>query len=84
MALNLQNTNLFISAGEARQIPSKSIPQVAFSGRSNVGKSSLINCLCSNKHMAKVSAKPGKTKYLKKYQRDSACRVYNNKIYKKP
>ena len=45
MALNIQNTSLKISAGLPKQFPSDPIPQVAFSGRSNVGKSSLYNRL---------------------------------------
>lgn len=70
MALNLQNTNLFISAGEARQIPSKAIPQVAFSGRSNVGKSSLINNMLGRKSLARVSSAPGKTITINFYEID--------------
>ncbi len=61
MALNLQNTNLRISAGRPDQFPTDVIPQVAFSGRSNVGKSSLINCLLNRKSLARVSSAPGKT-----------------------
>ena len=45
MAINTQNTNLRISAGTDRQFPSDQMPQIALSGRSNVGKSSLINTL---------------------------------------
>ena len=42
MKLNVQNSNLEITAGLPKQFPSFSLPQIAFSGRSNVGKSSLI------------------------------------------
>ncbi len=61
MALNIQNTNLKISAGLASQFPSDPVPQIAFSGRSNVGKSSLINTLLGRKSLARVSSAPGKT-----------------------
>lgn len=61
MSLNLQKTDLRISAGLPRQFPTDAIPQVAFSGRSNVGKSSLINSLLGRKSLARVSSAPGKT-----------------------
>lgn len=70
MTLNLQNTVLRISAGEARQIPSKAIPQIAFSGRSNVGKSSLINNMLGRKNFAHVSSTPGKTVTINFYEID--------------
>ena len=61
MKLNIQNSNLEITAGTPSQFPSFSLPQVAFSGRSNVGKSSLINTLLGRKKLARVSSAPGKT-----------------------
>ena len=61
MDLNLQNTSLRISAGFIRQFPGDPVPQVAFSGRSNVGKSSLINTLLGRKSLTRVSKVPGKT-----------------------
>jgi GTP-binding protein len=61
MALNIQNTNLRISAGLPKQFPTDAMPQIAFSGRSNVGKSSLINALLNRKSLARVSSAPGKT-----------------------
>ena len=61
MALNLQNVNLKISAGLPKQFPTDPVPQVALSGRSNVGKSSLINNLLGRKSLARVSSSPGKT-----------------------
>ncbi len=61
MALNLQNSDLRMSAGRPNQFPTDPMPQVAFSGRSNVGKSSLINCLLNRKSLARVSSAPGKT-----------------------
>lgn len=70
MALKTQNANLKISVGEPRQIPSDPIAQVAFSGRSNVGKSSLINSLLGRKSLARVSSAPGKTITINFYEVD--------------
>ena len=69
--MNLQNTKLLISAGEIRQFPSHPVPQVALSGRSNVGKSSLINTLLGRKSLARVSGAPGKTITINFYDVDS-------------
>ena len=70
MALNIQNTTLRISAGNAKQFPNDPIPQVAFSGRSNVGKSSLINTLLMRKKLARVSSTPGQTITINFYDID--------------
>ena len=70
MALNLQNTTLKISAGNAKQFPTDAVPQVALSGRSNVGKSSLINNLLNRKSLARVSSSPGKTITINFYDID--------------
>ncbi len=70
MALNIQNVNLKISAGLPRQFPSDPKAQVAFSGRSNVGKSSLINSLLNRKSLARVSSAPGKTITINFYEVD--------------
>ncbi len=70
MALNIQNTNLRISAGFLRQFPGDPIPQIAFSGRSNVGKSSLINALLGRKSLTRVSKMPGKTITINFYDID--------------
>lgn len=61
VSVNVQNSSLLISAGLPKQFPRKAIPQVALSGRSNVGKSSLINTLLGRKALARVSSAPGKT-----------------------
>ncbi len=61
MSVNLNKVSLRISAGLPRQFPTDAIPQIAFSGRSNVGKSSLVNCLLGRKSLARVSSAPGKT-----------------------
>lgn len=70
MAINIQNTNLRISAGIAKQFPTDPIKQVAFSGRSNVGKSSLINTILGRKSLARVSSMPGKTITINFYDVD--------------
>ena len=61
MALNFNRVSLRISAGLPKQFPTDPMVQVAFSGRSNVGKSSLINALLGRKSLARVSSAPGKT-----------------------
>ena len=70
MALNTQNVNLKMTAGFASQFPTDPIPQVALSGRSNVGKSSLIKTLLGRKSLARVSATPGKTITVNFYEVD--------------
>ena len=70
MALNVQNTALKISAGLPSQFPVDPKAQVAFSGRSNVGKSSLINTLLGRKSLARVSSSPGKTITINFYDVD--------------
>ena len=59
--LNIHNTELACTAGLPAQLLKTGAPQVAFAGRSNVGKSSLINSLIGRKSYARVSAQPGKT-----------------------
>ena len=73
MKINTQNVKLTISAGRPEQFPRKAIPQIAFSGRSNVGKSSLINALLNRKSLARVSSTPGKTITINFYEIDGKC-----------
>ena len=61
MKININNAELFTTVGMAKQFPRDPKPQVALSGRSNVGKSSLINTLLGRKSLARVSSAPGKT-----------------------
>lgn len=59
--MNFNNASFFASFGTAEQLPGCTAPEICFSGRSNVGKSSLINCLLGRKAIARVSSTPGKT-----------------------
>ncbi len=70
MSLNLNRVDLRISAGLIKQFPTDPVPQIAFSGRSNVGKSSLINSLLGRKSLARVSSAPGKTITINFYDVD--------------
>lgn len=57
------------------EMPHKSLPEFAFIGRSNVGKSSLINCLVERKELARTSSKPGKTQTLNLYNIDGWMQI---------
>ena len=70
MAVNFASSDLLISAGFPSQFPRDPRPQIAFSGRSNVGKSSLINTLLDRRALARVSASPGKTVTINFYDID--------------
>lgn len=74
MKLNVNNANISLTVGNARQFPKEAKPQIALSGRSNVGKSSLINTLLGRKSLARVSSAPGKTITINYYGVD-------NKLY---
>ncbi len=60
----VKSASYIISAAGPKQYPTDGLPEVAFAGRSNVGKSSLINRLVNRKALARTSSKPGKTQYL--------------------
>ncbi len=60
------------AAGLSSQLPGSTMPEIVFSGRSNVGKSSLINRLTGRKSLARTSATPGKTATINFYRLDSA------------
>lgn len=62
--MNIKTAQFVISNTDIEKCPEPKIPEYAFIGRSNVGKSSLINMLCSRKNMAKTSGKPGKTQLI--------------------
>ena len=69
--VNLHKTDLKITAGLTKQLIKDGIPQVAMVGRSNVGKSSLVNSLLGRKKLARVSSEPGKTITVNYYEVDN-------------
>lgn len=70
MKVNTNKAKLLISAVRKEQYPATSMPEVAFIGRSNVGKSSMINKILNRKNFARVSQKPGKTVTINFYNID--------------
>lgn len=68
--VNLHNADLILTAGLPSQLIKNGLPQVAFAGRSNVGKSSLVNSLLGRKKLARVSGEPGKTVTVNCYRAD--------------
>ena len=69
--MNIHNASLTISAVSPKQYPETSFPDIAFAGRSNVGKSSFINKLLNRKSLARTSSKPGKTATINFYNIDN-------------
>ncbi len=63
----IKNVNLEIVCGPTSKLPANKLPEVAFAGKSNVGKSSLINALMNRKSYARTSAQPGKTQTINFY-----------------
>ena len=72
--MNFNKVDFEMSAGLAKQLPLSVVPEVVFSGRSNVGKSSLLNKILNRKALARVSATPGKTVTVNFYKTDG-CRL---------
>ena len=70
--MNLNNVSYEKSAGTFEQLPASNMPELVFSGRSNVGKSSLINKIINRKSLARVSSQPGKTITINFYKADTA------------
>lgn len=66
--LQIINAKYVASAVRADQYPADGLPEIAFLGRSNVGKSSLINSLCNQRNLARVSGEPGKTQTINYFQ----------------
>ena len=69
--MNIQNTEFVISAAKKADFPRDQLPQVVFAGRSNVGKSSVINCLLGRKNFARVGNSPGKTTHINYFRVDN-------------
>ena len=65
--MKIVSSKLQISAMKPEQYPNDNLPCIALAGRSNVGKSSLINTLLSRKSLARVSGTPGKTRTINFY-----------------
>ena len=66
--MKIKSVNFLKSSQNLEQCPETTLPEVAFIGRSNVGKSSLINALTGRKKLAKVSATPGKTQLINHFE----------------
>ena len=73
--MNYHNVSFEAAYGLKQQIPVSRLPEVAFSGRSNVGKSSLINKLLGRKALARVSSEPGKTATINFYNLDDQLHI---------
>lgn len=69
------DAKLLVTAVKYEQYPSKDIPEIALVGRSNVGKSSLINCLTNRKNLARTSSTPGKTATINFYEIGGKFRI---------
>ena len=70
--MNFNNVQFERSFGTSAQLPESTLPEIAFAGRSNVGKSSLLNSLFGRKKLAKVSQTPGKTSTINFFLTDDA------------
>lgn len=70
--MNFNAVDYELSAGTFEQLPKCTMPEIVFSGRSNVGKSSLLNKILNRKNLARVSSQPGKTITINFYRADTA------------
>lgn len=71
--MNLQNVQFLISAASEKDFPKTRLPEIAFAGKSNVGKSSVINRILQRKNFARVGEKPGKTIHVNYFTVDGKC-----------
>lgn len=69
--MKINTAEFVISNSDVSKCPNEPLPEYAFIGRSNVGKSSLINMLTNNKNLAKTSGKPGKTQLINHFKINS-------------
>ena len=70
--MKIKSAKFIVSNQSIEKCPKVNIPEYAFIGRSNVGKSSLINMLTNNKKLAKTSSTPGKTRLINHFLIDDA------------
>lgn len=68
----IKSAEFVVSAVRAHQYPADALPEVAFAGRSNVGKSSLINCLVQRKKLVRTSRTPGRTQMINFFKINNA------------
>ncbi|HET8736687.1 MAG TPA: ribosome biogenesis GTP-binding protein YihA/YsxC, partial [Pricia sp.] len=66
--MKIKSANFIISNTDVAKCPNEPLPEYAFIGRSNVGKSSLINMLTDRKGLAKTSGRPGKTQLINHFK----------------
>ena len=71
--MNLQKVEILISAASPKDFPKARLPEIAFAGKSNVGKSSVINRILQRKNFARVGDKPGKTIHVNYFTIDNQC-----------
>ncbi len=71
--MNFNRVDFLISAASKRDFPAARLPEIAFAGKSNVGKSSVINRLLNRKNFARVGEKPGKTIHVNYFTVDEKC-----------
>lgn len=71
--MNFNNVEFLISAASPKDFPKTRLPEIAFAGKSNVGKSSVINRLLNRKNFARVGDKPGKTIHVNYFTIDKSC-----------
>ena len=71
--MNFNNVEFLISAAAPKDFPSNRLPEIAFAGKSNVGKSSVINRILNRKNFARVGDKPGKTIHVNYFTVDKKC-----------
>ena len=71
--MNFQKVEFLISAASTRDFPKNRLPEIAFAGKSNVGKSSVISRLLQRKNFARVGEKPGKTIHVNYFTLDGKC-----------
>ena len=71
--MNFNNVEFLISAAAPKDFPGNRLPEIAFAGKSNVGKSSVINRILNRKNFARVGEKPGKTIHVNYFTVDKKC-----------